>query len=54
MGADIFHVPVRRDVLHEVVRWQRAKKQQVGQWDRVIDVHAMGLALIAAGECAFL
>ena len=28
LGGDIFNVPVRRDILHQVVRWQRAKKQQ--------------------------
>lgn len=28
LGGDIFNIPVRRDILHRVVRWQRAKKQQ--------------------------
>jgi len=28
LGGDVFNVPVRRDILHRVVRWQRAKKQQ--------------------------
>lgn len=26
----VFDVPIRRDILHRVVRWQRAKAQQVG------------------------
>ncbi|KAI3428201.1 hypothetical protein D9Q98_006581 [Chlorella vulgaris] len=28
LGGDIFDVPVRRDILHRVVRWQMAKQQQ--------------------------
>ncbi|CAD7700535.1 unnamed protein product [Ostreobium quekettii] len=28
LGKDVFNVPVRRDILQRVVRWQRAKKQQ--------------------------
>ena len=29
LPGDIFNVPVRRDILHRVVRWQLAKRQQV-------------------------
>ena len=29
LPSDIFGVEVRKDILHRVVRWQRAKKQQV-------------------------
>ena len=29
LPGDLFNVPVRVDLLHRVVRWQRAKKQQV-------------------------
>lgn len=29
LGADVFGVPIRRDILHRVVRWQLAKRQQV-------------------------
>lgn len=28
LGGDIFDVPIRRDILHRVVRWQLAKRQQ--------------------------
>lgn len=28
LPPDIFGIEVRRDILHRVVRWQRAKKQQ--------------------------
>ena len=28
LGGDIFDVPIRRDILHRVVRWQLAKQQQ--------------------------
>ena len=28
LPGDIFDVPIRRDVLHSVVRWQRARRQQ--------------------------
>lgn len=28
LGGDIFDVPIRRDILHRVVRWQLAKAQQ--------------------------
>ena len=29
LPGDVFNVPVRRDILHRVVRWQLAKRQQV-------------------------
>lgn len=29
LPGSIFSVPVRRDILHRVVRWQLAKRQQV-------------------------
>ena len=29
LPGDIFNVPVRRDILQRVVRWQLAKRQQV-------------------------
>ena len=29
LPSDIFGVEVRKDILHRVVRWQRARKQQV-------------------------
>ena len=28
LGGDVFDVPIRRDILHRVVRWQLAKQQQ--------------------------
>ena len=28
LGGDVFDVPIRRDILHRVVRWQLAKAQQ--------------------------
>jgi large subunit ribosomal protein L4 len=28
LGGDIFDVPIRKDILHRVVRWQLAKQQQ--------------------------
>ena len=31
LPGDIFGVPVRRDILHRVVRWQLAKRQQVSR-----------------------
>ena len=30
LPGDVFNVPVRKDILHRVVRWQLAKRQQVG------------------------
>ena len=29
LPGDIFNVPIRKDILHRVVRWQLAKRQQV-------------------------
>ena len=29
LPGDIFNVPIRRDILQRVVRWQLAKRQQV-------------------------
>ncbi len=29
LPGDVFNVPIRKDVLHRVVRWQLAKRQQV-------------------------
>lgn len=29
LPRSVFDVPIRRDILHRVVRWQRAKAQQV-------------------------
>lgn len=28
LGGDVFDVPIRRDILHRVVRWQLARRQQ--------------------------
>ncbi len=28
LPGDVFDVPIRRDILHRVVRWQRARRQQ--------------------------
>lgn len=30
LSGDIFDVPIRKDILHRVVRWQLARRQQVG------------------------
>lgn len=30
LPGDVFNVPIRKDILHRVVRWQQAKRQQVG------------------------
>ena len=29
LPGDVFDVPIRIDIMHQVVRWQRAKAQQV-------------------------
>jgi large subunit ribosomal protein L4 len=31
LEGDIFYVPIRKDIVHRVVRWQLAKIQQVHQ-----------------------
>lgn len=31
LGGDVFNTEVRRDILHRVVRWQLAARQQVGE-----------------------
>lgn len=31
LGGDVFNTTVRRDILHRVVRWQLAARQQVGR-----------------------
>lgn len=39
LPGSIFDIPVRKDILHRVVRWQLAKRQQV--------FHFQGLSLVA-------
>lgn len=34
LAGDVFDVPIRKDIVHRVVRWQLAKRQQV-----VIDLY---------------
>lgn len=29
LAGDVFDVPIRKDIIHRVVRWQLAKRQQV-------------------------
>lgn len=29
LAGDVFDVPIRKDIVHRVVRWQLAKRQQV-------------------------
>ena len=29
LAGDVFDVPIRKDIVHKVVRWQLAKRQQV-------------------------
>lgn len=29
LAGDVFDVPIRKDIIHNVVRWQLAKRQQV-------------------------
>lgn len=29
LSGDVFDVPIRKDIVHRVVRWQLAKRQQV-------------------------
>ena len=29
LGGDVFDVPIRKDIIHRVVRWQLAKRRQV-------------------------
>jgi ribosomal protein L4 len=29
LDGDVFDVPIRKDIVHRVVRWQLAKRQQV-------------------------
>lgn len=31
LAGDVFDVPIRKDIVHRVVRWQLAKRQQVFQ-----------------------
>jgi len=31
LDGDVFDVPIRKDIVHRVVRWQLAKRQQVDQ-----------------------
>lgn len=30
LAGDVFDVPIRKDIVHRVVRWQLAKRRQVG------------------------
>jgi len=29
LHGDVFDLPIRKDIIHRVVRWQLAKRQQV-------------------------
>ena len=44
LDGDVFDVPIRKDIVHRVVRWQLAKRQQVDQQDHSI-LFLLGLHL---------
>lgn len=33
LAGDVFDVPIRKDIVHRVVLWQLAKRQQVTPYD---------------------
>jgi ribosomal protein L4 len=40
LDGDVFDVPIRKDIVHRVVRWQLAKRQQVHSWDLSISLYS--------------
>lgn len=36
LAGDVFDVPIRKDIIHRVVRWQLAKRQQVSTSEFVL------------------
>ena len=51
LPADIFNVPIRKDILHRVVRWQLAKRQQVNFWSLLSIGTVSVVGTIVWGQC---
>lgn len=39
LAGDVFDVPIRKDIVHRVVRWQLAKRRQVPTYVNVLFPH---------------
>lgn len=39
LAGDVFDVPIRKDIVHRVVRWQLAKRRQVPTYVNILYPH---------------